>query len=405
MKIYVQSRGQAQDRDYCWIRITDKGQQQELPSIPEDVIDLIESDDFSVALARSSGQLLLLVTGLESSRRDFQRRIIRNSIAWVGQNSDEPVLRELAARALRGLLRQEIDQVVKGGDGKEGFKVSLQEIQQLTAKGKAGDSQTNTTRLIGPNSEPLKHDLADQLEQHQLPQKDGTLVIVTEITAQKTLEDSGVWRSLSSSVKTESWKEIPDKKASSSPQNNHWTWGGFCFSKIPLPVFISVVGLGAVSGVLVILLNIPPGLIPRPPIAAKPPQIVVTPERPIAGETTVIKVEYDSPTSEITLFSQDLKKDAKSFELVTVKRNQENKGWGLTESKEKLPKPEKRTWNLTGSSNQEKGTLEFTGNFTTSAKKRITVQKKDTGSNVIECTFVDITVEPPPQKDNTSKTR
>lgn len=313
MEIYVQSRGQAQDRDYCWIRITDKGQQQELPSIPEDVIDLIESDDFSVALARSSGQLLLLVTGLESSRRDFQRRIIRNSIAWIGQNSDEPVLRELAARALRGLLRKEIDQVVKGGDGKEGFKVSLQEIQQLTAKGKVGDSPPNTTRLIRPNSESQKHKLAGELEQHQLPQKDGPLVIVTEITAQKTLENSGVWRGLSSLVKTE--KEIPETNASPLKPHKHsnlniWErFPGFQPFQIGLIMFITAIGLSVVIGVFLFSPQLSFILSwvssPGSTICGSPTIAPIT-ESPKTGQPVKFTGVYDpKTTSDITLETND----------------------------------------------------------------------------------------------------
>jgi hypothetical protein len=378
MEIYVQSRGQAQDRDYCWIRITDKGQQQEPPSIPKQVIDLIESDDFSVALARLSDQqvpdqLLLLVTGLESSRRDFQRRIIRNSVAWVGQKSDEPVLRAIAARALRGLLREEIDQVVKfGGDGKEGFKVSLQEIQQLAAKGKAGDLQPNIKRFIGPNSELLKQKLAEELEQHQLPQKDGPLVIVTGIKAQETLEDSGVWRGLSSLVKTE--KEIPEENASPSkphkPSNlNIWEMlRGFQPFQIGLIMFITAVGLSAVIGVF----RFSP---PLPFIFSW----VSSPGSTICGPPTITPITESKKTGQPVKFTGVYDpKTTSRITLVAVVADQE---FRLTDKSKVDLIPKECRWQF----NYNEG-------FNMAGTRRITVEFKK-GEEVIKQEEIDITVK------------
>ncbi|MBC6476176.1 MAG: hypothetical protein GDA48_27945 [Hormoscilla sp. GM102CHS1] len=83
MKIYVRSRGESPD--YCWLSITEEGQQREEHPLIGQVKDLIQSEAHSVVLARFRGKLLLLVTGEESSRTDSRTRQIRNSVAWGGR--------------------------------------------------------------------------------------------------------------------------------------------------------------------------------------------------------------------------------------------------------------------------------------------------------------------------------
>lgn len=65
------------------------------------MLEMVDSDDFSVVICRSNGQLSLLVTALESLHRiDNRTRRIRNSVLWVGDNSDEATLRSLSIQAL-----------------------------------------------------------------------------------------------------------------------------------------------------------------------------------------------------------------------------------------------------------------------------------------------------------------
>ncbi|MEC4813279.1 MAG: hypothetical protein SAK29_08425 [Scytonema sp. PMC 1069.18] len=249
MKIYVQSRGQSQDQDYCWIHITDKGQQKESPNLPKEVINLIESDDFSVVIARFSGQLLLLITGLKSGRADFQRRVIRNSIAWLGQDSDEPQFRGLAANALRGFLARDIDTIVKFSTiEKEGFQASWKEIQQLTGKNKVENLPPDSKRKIGKNSEFLRKQLAEELEKCQLPQQEGPLVVVTGIKARETLEKASVWRGLSNSVGTENWEEISNQRRRNSNRDRNWFPNLLKSSIVVLAIVVLGTGILVSSG-------------------------------------------------------------------------------------------------------------------------------------------------------------
>ena len=212
MKIYVCSRGESQD--YCWLSITEEGQQWEEPRLIDKVRDLIQSEVPSVVLGRFNGQLLLLVTGEESSRTDFRTRQIRNSVAWVGENSDESELRMLAVRALRGDLRAELDRAVTFG-GEEGFQVSLvslRDIEQLALTDKLANSPPDRTRKIGRTSQELRDKLAEELETHSLPSSEGPLVVVTGIKKAEDLKNAGVWRGLSSLVEAEDWETITETK-------------------------------------------------------------------------------------------------------------------------------------------------------------------------------------------------
>lgn len=221
MERYVRSRGISVD--YHWLHIAEDGQESKEPPIFE-FISLIQSDKLSVVLARrSDGQLILLVTGLNTkSRRDVRTRPIRNSVAWVGCNADEATLRMLAAQSLKGSLTERIDSVVTSGkDGS--FQVDYKKLEdfETASKKTAGNSDADPKpktepkpktdqRQIGKISEKLKNDLANELEKYCLPSTDGPLVVVTEFKARKTLEGAKVWRGLSTLL-VNNFDEFPEE--------------------------------------------------------------------------------------------------------------------------------------------------------------------------------------------------
>jgi cell division protein FtsL len=227
IEIYVQSRGVAQEYGYCWV--DDHQNIVEADPLVKKAKDLIESEAFSVVLARNSDKLLLLVTGLKASeRKDYRGRPIRNSVAWIGQDTDkhtdEPTLRSIAARALLGFLEKYIDGAVTSG-GEKGFEVSFEKIKTLAeaatnpVKSELLDSDKEKQK-IGRTSDKLKQELASDLEKYRLPRQEPEhtsdnqqfvpLVVVTGIQDEETLKEAGVWRGLSSLVdsNSQSWKEI-----------------------------------------------------------------------------------------------------------------------------------------------------------------------------------------------------
>lgn len=217
MNIYVQSRGDTPDYDYCW--------QPEVPAIIKKnrINELIQSESPSVILARFNGNLLLLITSLESSeRKDFQGRTIRNSVAWVGEDSEanERKIRAIASCALRDELREnlraEIDNAVTFGSD-YGFQVNFDTISHLAIEEVVSvySFPANLDKKLGKNSQQQRDELAYELEQHNLPSENAALLVVTGIKSESTLIQAGVWRGLSNLVQTGGWKD-PYKKSDTS---------------------------------------------------------------------------------------------------------------------------------------------------------------------------------------------
>ncbi|NEP58585.1 MAG: hypothetical protein F6K31_16465 [Symploca sp. SIO2G7] len=230
MDIYVQSRGFEQEYDYRWLQIYGDGAtKQQLPPISLEVTNLIDSESSSVVLEKlPNEQILLLITGIEPDERvDFLERQIRISVAWVGLSSDESVLRNLAVSALKTeeqhTLTAAIHQAVPLG-GEYGFHIDSENMRQLISAHSSTEllasKPPNLTKKIGKNSPNLRNQLAEELKEYQLPTESGTLVIVTGIKKRETLENAGIWRSLSSLVEADEWEEI--STTSWSVIKNNW---------------------------------------------------------------------------------------------------------------------------------------------------------------------------------------
>jgi hypothetical protein len=264
MEIYVQSRGDSEEYDYRWLKISEQDQQLEVPSIltrsilierknQVRVFDLIQSEAPSVVLARDNGELLLLVTGLESTRQDFRNRKIRNSVAWVCQESDdnERFIRAIASQALLDKLREKIDLAVTFG-GEYGFQVSFEEITNVVSTEeleKIHSMEPKFDKKLGKNLPEVRDALAYELEERRLPTEDGVLVTVTGIKTESALKQAGVWRGLSTLVEAEGWKEpykkspSPDEevaKPSQATQKNN-------------PIILLLLFIGSISIVAIIL--------------------------------------------------------------------------------------------------------------------------------------------------------
>lgn len=126
MDTYVQSRGIS--KDYCWL----DQNQRKISDLPENfkrMLKMVDGDYFSLVIYRANGQLSLLVTALKSQNRiDNQTRKICNSVVWagwVGQDSDEAILRSLAIQALNGELAAKVDPAVVSENNAQGFTVNF----------------------------------------------------------------------------------------------------------------------------------------------------------------------------------------------------------------------------------------------------------------------------------------
>ncbi len=266
MKIYLQSCGFTQDDDYSWLKITETGQSPEIPVILRKTIpttngnqilitDLIQSESPSILIARIEHELLLLVTGLKAKeRRDFRGREVRNSLALITDNSDESVIRVLAASALRELLKDEIDDLIRFG-GEWGFEVSSQAINQLIEKYRQeypGVGLANQDYRVGKNSQNTREYLAFELEDKQLPHINGVLVVVTGIKTEENLQNAQVWRGLSNLVVAQGWKE-PYKTDFTPSAYNQTTQTKEDFFNILL-IFLKITAIAGISVIIIALL-------------------------------------------------------------------------------------------------------------------------------------------------------
>lgn len=235
MTIYIQSRGKSQDHDYAWLKIEDNHQESEIPhalkaSKPEELID---SQKPSIILARSGGHLVLLATALDTQdgRTDFMGRQIRNSIAWVEEDSStsRQLLRKLAIQALKGKLKDDIQQAVDNvADSRYGFKADfakLQEIEHIISGENIGNEKTDFDLLkVGEDCQQLRKELVKELETCQLPEssEDEIFVVVTTMKSSEGLKAKEVWRGLSSRIKSESepkkWEESVSVKKQQAQQ-------------------------------------------------------------------------------------------------------------------------------------------------------------------------------------------
>jgi hypothetical protein len=223
MDIYLQSR--TKNADYYWVsQSTAPEKVHNVPSIIQSVtkfngdkdLKLIHESEPSMVLLRSQGELLLLVSGLRTKRQDKDRRYIRNSIAWVGEKTDEPILREIATLVLKNNL-QILENVVSESSNSSGelFEVNWQAIKQLIPPN-VGVTRTlpeqQKNGKIARTSESRTQELANELMQYDLLARDGALVAVTTGFKPKAIfARANVWRGLSNDTNlSDGWVHISE---------------------------------------------------------------------------------------------------------------------------------------------------------------------------------------------------
>lgn len=216
MDIYIRSRGVSQG--YHWIKLSETGNLQQEPHIPQEFNEIVDSQSLQISLvfARIKDRLLLYITGIGSEKRkDRQNSVIHNSILCVsqdGNNENEHILKDLLIKALRNELEAIANNFIKSSsDGS--FEVDTSNFFKAIAPKNNGKRSPNSIQKIGNLSR--KQDLADELEQLKyLPlsnKNNGNafLIVVTEICEKDELKKLKVWRGLSSKVEleNEAWNE------------------------------------------------------------------------------------------------------------------------------------------------------------------------------------------------------
>jgi hypothetical protein len=192
MDIYIQSRGFS--KDYRWLKVEHGSIIRKEPQIPLKAIELIDTNDYSVILGRFDGQLTLLVTGLKTKERtDNRQRPIRNSVAYLGDYSDEKFIKYLTVQALTYELAEIIDNAVKSG-GDYGFYVTPEKLPKPQSND--GKLSPDENSKIKPFSKENKEEFADEIQELESLPGNEFLVVVTDIKTKHDLEKVEVWRGL-----------------------------------------------------------------------------------------------------------------------------------------------------------------------------------------------------------------
>ncbi|MDT9176315.1 MAG: hypothetical protein P5702_02050 [Limnospira sp. PMC 1291.21] len=209
MDTYVQSRGIS--KDYCWL----DQNQRKISDLPENfkrMLKMVDGDYFALVIYRANGQLSLLVTALKSQNRiDNQTRKICNSVVWagwVGQDSDEAILRSLAIQALNGELAAKVDPAVISENNAQGFTVNFDLLKPKNIGVVSVQNNPADSEKIG-NLSALKDELIGDLKKYALPKHDGMLVVVGSTVSKSSLEEERVWRGLSDQISDDSWIDLP----------------------------------------------------------------------------------------------------------------------------------------------------------------------------------------------------
>ena len=110
MKYFFMTAGFLPQRDYVWWKFIShekplkNAERSDLPQIEpfSDLNDWLDGDPGSSSLILGRDEhVFLLLTDLPTTRQDYQRRIIRNSVVFVSENQDdEKTIRYLASAAI-----------------------------------------------------------------------------------------------------------------------------------------------------------------------------------------------------------------------------------------------------------------------------------------------------------------
>lgn len=255
MTIYIQSRGKPQEKDYKWQRVRKNNFVFEVPPILKriSVGELIQSEKYSIVLARNDRELVLLVTGLSSERIDFMNRRIRNSVAWVEPDSseNEQIIRSLVVLALtdKQTLENKVNEAVVEAKvtSEYHFEVNWEKINQLSElKQVQGNNNAKKGNYIGNNSVELQTEVGLELQANCLPSGDGVLVLATTLKTESDLKQYNVWRGLSNKVPYEELKSV----SSPSEQKKSLLW------QVAIAVAMAVVII-IIAVVIIIIMALP----------------------------------------------------------------------------------------------------------------------------------------------------
>jgi cell division protein FtsB len=237
MDIYICSRGLS--KGYSWVKcnpgkneVLDLEEGESEPPYLDEFSNIIDMNDFSVVIYRYHDKIILLITGIESSRTDNRVRTIHTTIAWVGQENEESMLRKIAVEALDSYsgeqrskkkdlnnFEKKVDEVISSynfSDRYRGFNVDFDLLSSKFNDLPKENTQSDSKPKIG-NLSSLKDKLIKELNDCSLPKekendKNGILVLVSPTVTETNLKNNVVWRGLSEQVEADQWIRLDTQK-------------------------------------------------------------------------------------------------------------------------------------------------------------------------------------------------
>jgi hypothetical protein len=214
LKTYVRSVGQSiiEGPDYTWISLGDREIRPEQPWFWNSYKQLApEVNKNVILLGRKDNELFLLLAKIDSQYVDDGNRRISNSIAWIGNDSDEELLRAIAVcnldLNLRNSFVEQLNQAISMDRSAElGFVVDLEAIKvlenwsvdnaRLTNQPIPADRQPRNEKELSPENLGRLADELREISLTSLGKSDRLLLYVSKRVSDLEIENYKIWRSL-----------------------------------------------------------------------------------------------------------------------------------------------------------------------------------------------------------------
>ena len=200
----MQSRRFRAHQDYSWQMCLPDGSANIVGGVPEAVDELgIETLLYdtreSSVLGRRGKKLKLLLSGVASQLRcDFMRRRVRDTILYdVVEGEQNWPLHAILINALRNpnWSSDLVDSAITF-NGKTRFSIKCGVLRSPPNIVDFGSEPPMLDPRISKASDDSRVQLAEELRDCRLPDREGLLVAVTRIQSAKNLSREGVWRGL-----------------------------------------------------------------------------------------------------------------------------------------------------------------------------------------------------------------
>ena len=217
MQYFIQTAGSNKNQDYAWYMLIDNGLKKQQPAFIDIAkFYIIDIDAQSLYLGRNNEKHLeLLITRIPGNRQDFAGRVINNYLALIAENPEENnLVQGVAARFLQNKQQfaEDIEQCIAAANNEYGFEIDINKLQNVIKECRINPGNIFVGRTITSDNERGKRtkELADELENHTLPNNEGPLIIVTKyIDIAHLKKQPSICRVITEMYSSFFWEDLP----------------------------------------------------------------------------------------------------------------------------------------------------------------------------------------------------